>query len=204
MAGATAEARARSRLPLGAFAWVALLVLAALALAAGRRLLRPLLDAPYNCGSGSGCVDTAPLVAVAVMFAFDAILIGVAIWHLRTPLPTPGGPARGRLWWAGLIGILVAALAIRFVLPGSSMFRWDEANMAFLSIDAFIQGRLALTGIDTTVHLPNLPGVVYVIAPVLAPFPSQPGAQRALIALVSILSTATCLLCAWFVYRWTS
>ncbi len=83
------------------------------------------------------------------------------------------------------------------------MFRWDEANMASLSIDAFIQGRLALTGIDTTVHLPNLPGVIYLIAPVLAPFQSQPGAQRALIALVSILSTVTCLLCAWFVYRWT-
>ncbi len=204
MAGAAAEARARARLPLAALAWLALLVLAALALYAARRLFRPLLDAPYNCGSGSGCVDTAPLVAGAVMFAFDAILIGVAIWHLRTPLPTPGGPARGRLWWAGLFGILVAALAIRFVLPGSSMFRWDEANMAFLSIDAFIQGRLALTGIDTTVHLPNLPGVVYLIAPALVPFQSQPGAQRALIALVSILSTLTCLLCAWFVYRWTS
>ncbi|MBV9355197.1 MAG: glycosyltransferase family 39 protein, partial [Chloroflexi bacterium] len=186
-----------------ALAWVALLVLAALALYAGRRLFRPLLDAPYNCGASSGCITTSPAIATAVMFAFDAILIAVAVWHLRTPLPTPSGPGRSRPWWAGLIGILVAALVVRFVLPGSSMFRWDEANMASLSIEAFIQGRLALTGIDTTVHLPNLPGVIYLIAPVLVPFQSQPGAQRALIALVSILSTVTCLLCAWFVYRWT-
>jgi hypothetical protein len=203
MADAAAHARARLRLPLGTLALLALIVLGVVLLYAGRRLLRPVLDAPYNCGTGSGCVNTSPLVAVGVMFAFDAILVGVALWQLRTALPIPVAPARGRRWSIGLGVILLAALAVRFSLPGASQFRWDEANMAMLALDGMIQGHLALTGIDTTVHLPNLPGVVYLIAPVLAPFQSQPGAQRALIAFVSAVSTLTCLACAWFVYRWT-
>jgi Dolichyl-phosphate-mannose-protein mannosyltransferase len=225
----------RPRRRLGWIAAAALLVLVGCAVLAvlGRRWLRPLFDAPFNCGLGSGCVATSPLVAGAVMLGFDALLVATAVWHGRALVPDGrgwGGPTRasgrppgssasgaragpgarvGRRLdlysWSSLpvLALGLGALAVRFAWPATWQFRWDEANMAQLALDGLVSGRLALTGIDTTVHVPNMPGSVYLVAAALLPFQASPGAQLAVVAAVAALSAATSLLCCWFVYRWT-
>jgi Dolichyl-phosphate-mannose-protein mannosyltransferase len=216
--GSSARLRAldmpRPRRQAGWMAAAALLLVGCAVLAVvGRRWLRPLLDAPFNCGLGSGCVATVPLVAGAVMLGFDALLVATAVWHGRTGRglasgnPTASGARVGRRpdvrSSLPVLALGLGALAVRFAWPETWQFRWDEANMAQLALDGLVSGRLALTGIDTTVHLPNMPGSVYLVAAAVLPFQASAGAQLAVVASVAALSAATSLLCCWFVYRWT-
>ena len=67
---------------------------------------------------------------------------------------------------AALLSLLIVLLAalVRFVYPGVVEFKHDEATLSLLALDWLDGGAFPLTGMPSSVGVPNAPASVYVIA----------------------------------------
>ena len=67
---------------------------------------------------------------------------------------------------AALLPLLIVLLAalVRFVYPGVVEFKHDEATLSLLALDWLDGGAFPLTGMPSSVGVPNAPASVYVIA----------------------------------------
>ncbi len=63
-----------------------------------------------------------------------------------------------------LLLILVLAALARFTYPGAVEFKHDEATLSLLALDWLAGGEFPLTGMPSSVGVPNAPASVYVMA----------------------------------------
>ena len=63
-----------------------------------------------------------------------------------------------------LLVLLFVAAAARFYAPGTVEFKHDEATLSLLALDWLAGGPFPLTGMPSSVGVPNAPASVYVIA----------------------------------------
>ncbi len=93
-----------------------------------------------------------------------------------------------RRWeWLTLLAILLLAAVLRWVAPGITEFKRDEANLSQLSLD-LVQGRdFPLLGITSSVGLPNPPINVYLFAIPYA-FDDSPILATLFVGLLNILA----------------
>ncbi len=63
-----------------------------------------------------------------------------------------------------LLLILMAAAFVRFSYPGTVEFKHDEATLSLLALDWLHGGAFPVTGMPSSVGIPNAPASVYVIA----------------------------------------
>ena len=65
--------------------------------------------------------------------------------------------------WIGLGIVIIVAALMRLMLPGVVEFKHDEAYLSLLAQDALANGQLPLTGMPSSVGVPNAPASVWLL-----------------------------------------
>jgi hypothetical protein len=171
-------------------AWAAVLV-AALALSyAGA--LGPLVV----CGIDAAptCVAWPRLASALIWLSFIATTVGLAVWHVRHWR----GTSVSRAEWLAIAAILLVALVERTARLDLTQLAYDESAAASLVAAWRFDGLFALTGIVSSVGIPNPPGWPYLLALAVVPFDTP----YALVALGVLNGLAAIALVWWLGRRW--
>lgn len=88
--------------------------------------------------------------------------------------------------WARLLMILLLAACVRFIALDAAEFRYDEAELARLTLDLTRRGDLPLKGLPASVELPVPPTGLYLMAPPFA-FSDDPLLATGFVALLNVI-----------------
>ena len=148
------------------------------------------------CGADGANVCIAwPGIASAVMWlSFVVIIAALAVWQARDWRHT--SVARREV--VALLVLLALALIERAVRPDLADVGYDEASAASLVAAWRLDGLFPLTGIISSVSIPNPPGWPYLLALVLLWFDSPYG----VVALGIAAGMLTIVLTWWVARRW--